>query len=527
MRSMHATVPAGAIQLAPALALLLGLATIGALDILRAGRSVARLAALLALALALGAAIRLALLARVASLDFALAVRLGDDPTTIGWHVDALAVHCLVALLIVGLAVVNRIGSEHSARRIGVVLLTLVVATVLFGATSVDLVVGLWLIVVLIGMGDLIVAHQADKALAWASLALSVAPVMAFAGAILASSHGGVALLTFAPSPANQPAAVLLAIAGLASAGLTPLNGWLAHPTDLPIDAFIADAVLPLAGFYVAARALSLTVPEHSLAVVALVIGFGLWTVGDANQALWKVHRFPDVMREAGRGETALAFIALAVGSKFALGAATFLLAVSVIARTSSRLAGPDWLARIGWASSAGLPPLPGFVGRWLCAVAAFAAGQWLLGLAIGAAGFVLNLGLFGTRSIRVVDENPPTTIDLMLACLLVIVGLAPIRVASAVVADQSVVGPPASGLAIALLAIVVVLAPTAIAATVERSRRPSYRPAASQSIQNLYWGDVEHVAERVSEAWRVVDTRYNLPFGFLAIVVALFALMR
>lgn len=526
MRSMHATVPAGAIMLAPALALLLGLASIGVLGTVGVGRGAARLAALLALALALGATLRLALLARAAPLDLSLTIRLGDDPTTIGWHVDALAALCLVALLIVGLAATNRTESARAAR-VAVALVALLVSIALFLSTSLSSVVGLWLIVVLIGMIDLVVERQADEALAWASLALCVAPVLAFAGAMLVSSRAGVALLTDAPSPANQPAVVLLTFAGLASAGLTPLNGWLARTTDSPIAAFIADAVLPLAGFFLAARALRLTVPDRSLAVVALLIGFSLWTIGDANQALWKADRLPGVIRAAGRGETALAFIALAVGSGFALAAATYLLIFSVIARTSSRLAGPDWLARVGWASTAGLPPLPGFVGRWLCVVAAFAAGQWLLGLALGAAGFVLNLGIFGTRSIRASDEKPPTTIDLLLAGLLVAAGLAPGREAFAVVAGQSTADATAPGPAVALLAIVVVLAPTAIAATIGRSRRLSHHPPASQSIQDLYWGDVEHVAERVSEVWRVVDTRYNLAFGFLAVVVAVFALMR
>src|SRR5581483_6349981 len=123
MRSMHATVPAGAIMLAPALALLLGLAILGALDILRVEWGGARLAALLALALALGAALRLEVLARVAPLDLSLAIALRDDSSVVGWHLDAVAGLCLIALLIVGLTASSEAASTRPTRPAAVALL--------------------------------------------------------------------------------------------------------------------------------------------------------------------------------------------------------------------------------------------------------------------------------------------------------------------------------------------------------------------------------------------------------------------
>jgi multicomponent Na+:H+ antiporter subunit D len=527
MRIMHATVPAGALVLAPALVVLLGLAILGTLDSLRVGWHAARLAALVALGLALGAALRLWLLARVAPLTLSLAPLPGSESASIGWYVDNQAGLGVVALLAAGLGATRPVDGAWPIRRAALALLMLVVAITLLLTTSVAVVAGLWLLLVLIGTIELTIDRQIASALAWASLALGIAPLLTFVGAFLASAHAGVALLTAAPSAANQTAAVLLTIAGLASAGLTPLNGWLAHPDSSPIAGLIADAALPLAGFSLAVRARGLIDPGHAAALVVLLVGFGLWSTLDANQALWKARGFPEVVREAARGETALAFIALSIGSSAALAAASFLLTFSVIARTSSRLVARTWLARLGWASAAGLPPLPGFVGRWLGITAALAAGQWLLALVLGAAGFVLNLGLFGTRSIRDENGSPPTTVDVLLAGLLVAAGLAPARVAIAVVAGQPGLVGAAEPVVAILVSMIVVLVPTAVALTVDRPRRPLTGATIERRVQDRSWSRLEQLAGSCAERWRVVDGRYDLPIGFLTVVVAVFTLMR
>ncbi len=528
MRTMHATVPTGAIVLAPALVVLLGLAILGALDSRRIGWHAARLAALVVLGLALGAALRLWLLARTAPLDLSLAVLPGDDSATIGWHVDKLAGLCVVTLLVAGLGAVQLAEGARPTRRVVLVLATLLVAIAVLLTASVAWVAGLWLLLVLIGVAELAADRQVAGARAWASLAVGVAPLLGFAGTVLAAAHEGVASLTVAPSAVNQTAAVLLILAGLASAGLTPLNDWLARATGSPAASLIADAALPLVGFSLAARAMGWVDPGHATALEALLVGFGSWSVLDANQALWRAQGFPDVVREAGRGETALAFILLGAGSSDALAAATFLLVFAVIARTSSHLSARTWLARLGWASAAGLPPLPGFSGRWLGVAAALAGGQWLLGLVLGAASFALNLGLFGTRSIGTESSRSPTTIDALLAGLLAAAGLVPARIALAVIAPRTgPVGAAEPGVVVTLLAMIIVLVPTMIAVTVDRSRRPASGPAARSRVQDRYWQRVEQLAESCAERWRVVDARYDLPIGFLAVIVAVVTLMR
>jgi len=583
---MQAMTLASAVVLAPALALFLGLVVVGLVGACRLPGRPARWIGLPATACALGMAVRLWLLARSGALLFDVV----QPPTTvglaIGGRLDVVAGVSLVAALAVGLTSIDRGTTEPRAAEVAALLGSLLLAVGLLLVDNIAIVAELWAALVLVAAGGSIAARHVDVALSWMSLACCGVPALVLSGATLTASSGGGASLVGAPGVSSGWAVFSLAAVGALSAGITPLNAWLDRSADSGVVTLIADALLPLAGFYLAARAVGLVGAGGSTGLTVLLMVAGFWGIADAAHAAWTAGDHSAVSRAAGRGECGLAFVALAIGTQPAIAAALFLTVFGVLARTLARTAGPDLLGRVGWASMAGLPPLPGFAARWLIVVAAFAVGDWLLGLAVGVAALVLDLGLFGSISIgrpgdarsAASDEVEPTaaqgvgqelvsrrdaaTIDrgtaaasklpsdvrlsarglkffarratawprVAIAGVLVLAGLAPARWLLATLLPVAAMPgrtAPTALLPATLLAVLVAVLPILVAGIAVRPWLSPPRQEISRTIQERAWDVVERSAERTAELSRVVEGRYNLAFGFLVVVAAAFALVR
>jgi multicomponent Na+:H+ antiporter subunit D len=517
--------------LAPALALLLAAALVGGLAVPRISQNVARGIGLAFTAAALGMAVRLWLVSRSRDLYVALPVPSGGDASATDVHVDPIAGLILISILTVGLATLDEGAAQTSAIRVAAVLFTLTIAAVFVLSTSLLVIAILWTALIFAPAVWSIAGKEVGEAISWASLAVIVAPILALSGAILGAGHGGTALLTVEPSSANLWAALLLGIVGLVGAGLTPLKDWLLRPTRMGLTTMIADGILPLVGFYLALRAMGLLGADRPVVLGAVFIGVGLWCVGDAARQARQADSFLAVIRAAGRGDSGLAVIALGIATRPAVAAAVFLLVFGVLARTSARIARRDWLARLGWASMAGLPPLPGFVGRWLIVVAALGAGQWFLAIIIAVGAMVLTSAMFASASVRNDGDESLSFAEIALASTLLVGGLVPQHWLFSMVVPLTMLpelpSPAASRIAILLALLAVTLSSlTAVAVARQSPQLPRHRDV-DDRLQDRSSDGVVRVAERVAELGRAVDARYNLPFGFLAVIVAVFALVR
>lgn len=527
---MHAQTLASAIVLAPALALLLGFVIFNALWMIGSAKNLPRHVALFVTAVALGMVARLWIASRSGAQTFNVASPSGPASETLAIHVDVLAGVCLAAMLLAGLARVDREEATGSRFSGSALLLALAVATVLFLSASVAAFTVLWVGLIFLGTAEAIARRGLDDAVSLLALALCGAPVLVVSGAAIASTGNGSSLALAASPSVVQWAALSLALVGAASAGITPLNGWLHRDHQSEVAGLVSDVVLPLTGIYLATRALQLAGPERSIALSVVLVGFGLWGAGDAAHAAFTARSLAAQSHAAGQGESGLAFVALAIGTQSSIAAALFLTAFSVLARSGARVAGRDWLARLGWASSVGLPPLPGFVGRLLVVAAACAAGEWPLAIALGAAALVLDLGVFANRTLPARPERSTSPFALALLGVVALAGLIPTRALVAQLLPASAFpGVPshAPSAALAVLALLIALAPVLIAPVVAKPRSAPPHADISQTIQERGWDGLERFAESVAGLARIVEGRYNLAAAFVVIVVAIFAFVR
>lgn len=513
---MQSTTLATLVVLAPLLALVLGLVVAVLVGAWRARAT--RWACLVATALALGAVAKLWLLARTSPFDLALTGPVPLILTTLDVHFDLARGLAAITVLILGLCAFAAAPGEDGQSR-GDYLATLVAllaALALTLTTDLLIVSVAWTALVAIGVLALIAARRTDEAAAWIVLGVCGAPALLVGGALLQTTRA-------APSGAAGVSAewtvLLLAIVGAVSAGITPLAGWLERSPGSGAFTFIADAALPVVGFSLAVRATGLVDPTNSLGLSAVLIAAGLWGIADAADAAWSSRDPAATGRAAGRGEIGMAFVALAIGTQTAVAAGLFLVVVSVVARAIPRVNSRGLIGRIAWASGAGLPPLPGFLGRWLIVMAALAAGAWLLGIAIGLGCLVLDLGLLGGTPNPGNHPEPSPDTGKVLAGLLLLLAIVP---ASAFTGHP---GPAIDPVA-RLLALIIVLIPPLVATALARPRPAPRRATTVHRERSRGWESIEQIAERAAEASRIVEGRYNLAFGFLVAIVAIFALV-
>ena len=530
LRSMHAMTLASAVVLAPALALLLGFVFVNATRVKSSANAAPRKIALFATALALGMAARLWDISRSSVLSFTVASPPGPAPETLAVHVDVPAGVCLVALLLAGIACIGRDGTDQSRFSRATMLLALAGAVALFLSASIAAFTILWVGLLFLGAAGVIAHRGLDDAVSLLSLAACGAPVLVVSGAALASTGGGSSMSFPMPPPVAQWAALAIIMVGAASAGLTPLNGWIHQDSYPDVTSVVVDLALPLAGVYLAVRGMQLAGPERPIGVLIALIGFGLWGAGDAAHDAFTAGSVKAQCRAAGRCESGLAFVALAIGSQSSVAAALFLTVFSVLARTGARVDGRGWLARLSWASTIGLPPLPGFAGRWLVIAAACLVGQWPLAVAIGCASLLLDLGVFANRGVSAGTDRPTNSFALLPLGALAVAGVVPARWLIAellpVSALPGVSSPPLSW-TISVLALVIALAPLLIAPVAVKPRSAPSRPDISRTIQERGWDMFERFAEGVAGLGRIVEGRYNLAAAFVVIVVAIFGFVR
>ncbi|MGH2460631.1 MAG: hypothetical protein ACRDIY_17395 [Chloroflexota bacterium] len=527
---MHAQTLASAVVLAPALALLLGFVIFNALGRFGTAEGRSRGVALVAAAIALGMAARLWVTSRTGAQTVILASPSGPAADTLAVHVDVLAAVCLVVLLLAGLARVDRDDGARSRFSGAALLLTLAVATCLFLSASIAALTVCWAGLIFLGAAESIARRELDDAAPLLALALCGAPVLVVSGAAIASLGNGSPLTLAAPPSVVQWAALSLALIGAASAGITPLNGWLTRDRPSEVASLVSDVVLPLTGTYLAMRALQLAGSERSIVLSVVLVGFGLWGAGDAAHAAFTARSIEAQSRAAGRGESGLAFVALAVGTQSSVAAALFLTAFSVLARTSVRVAGRDELARLGWASTVGLPPLPGLVGRWLVVAAALAAGEWPLAVALGAAALLLDLGVFANRAFPARPARSTRPVALALLGAIALGGLIPTWwLIARLLPGASLPGTtsPAPSAALGILALAIALTPVLIAPLATKPRSVLPHADLGRAIQERAWDAIERFAEGAAGIARIVEGRYNLAAAFVVIVVAIFAFVR
>lgn len=527
---MHAMTLASAVVLAPVLALLLGFVIVNLPWVKSAAESAPRTIALFAAALALGMAGRLWDVYRSSALSFTVASPSGPAPETLAVHVDVVASLCLVALLLAGIARVGRDGIDRSGFSRAMLLLALAGAVALFLSASIAAFTILWVGLLFLGAAEVIAQRGMADAVSLLSLAVCGAPVLVVSGAALASTGGGSAMSLPVPLPLAHWAALATIVVGAACAGLTPLNGWIHQDSYPEVTSLVIDVALPLAGIYLAVRGVHLASPERSIAVLVALVGFGLWGAGDAAHDAFTARSVQAQCRAAGRCESGLAFVALAIGSQSSVAAALFLTVFSILARTGARVDGRGWLARLSWASTIGLPPLPGFAGRWLVIAAACLADQWPLAIAIGCASLLLDLGVFANRRLSAETDRPTNPTALLPLGVLAIAGIVPARWLIAELLPVSTLpgasSPPLSG-TISVLALVIALAPLLIAPVVMKPRSAPSRPDISRTIQERGWATFERFAEGAAGLGRIVEGRYNVAAAFVVIVVAIFGFVR
>ncbi len=488
-----------------------------------AGRDgAARRVALLSLAGALGAV--LGLFPSAAPLVTDVAVP-GGVPLPLV-RLDRPGLMVLAVLFLLGIAAVLALPGRHAGRAAAATAAAVLAAAGAVAAADLAAAAICWTLLVALGAADLVGARLADDAASWASLAVCGAPALLLASAVASPPTGAVAAV--GPLSHDQVTAAAVVLVGAASAGAAPLNGWLRRASRSGLVALIGDGLLPLAGITLIARTLMGMDGGWPAGLPVLLAVLGTAGIAEASFSASRAGDLPELSRAVGQGEASLALYALALGTPGGAGAALFLTAASVLARTSTCLAGRGWLARIGWASMAGLPPLPGWTGRWLVLLAALDARQWALALAVGAAVAVLGVGQSSSTALFRRDAAPPAGGDPGLFAVLALAGLAPGSLAAGLFSGES----PAVGRSLSwplvehLVAAVVPLAgvlPLALVRTRPRRRRAGLGRSVDERLGEL----AAALAEDAARAAGVIERRFGLAVGIVAVLAAVLTFVR
>lgn len=326
-------------------------------------------------ALAAGAGLRLGWVAHARPIEFTLFRWVSPADLSVAVRLDLTSVVLLVAIALLALAWTDRAESRGT---LGNGLLAAGFAALVVEAGSLAWIVYPWTALIVlavlrgVGRGSSILARR------WLILLLACGPA-AFLGAGAASS---VTSTFLAPSVGLLVplAEVVFVAVGAATAGVILTDDPSSIDAESDEQTFLTEAIFPLVGFSLAAHAIALApdrLPGSALVTLAVVGVLGaVAAIREATEAT-DLRR---VSRSVGKGECAIGFAGLALGPMGMIVAA-FLVATGCLARTAVARRGSMWPTLLGWASSAGLPPTPGFGARWLILGIALSTGHALVGL--------------------------------------------------------------------------------------------------------------------------------------------------
>jgi len=519
------------IGLAPVLvcgagALLLVLFQLGGVESRILGR-----AGLIALGLALGATVRIWDLVRRQPLTFTIGSWSPPAAVNLSIRVDLIDVAFMAACLLASFPILAR--SEPTSRGGSVFCLaSLGVAGMLFATDDLPLLAIVWSGVLILAIVRLIKLRRSAECVNFLALTLVGAPALVTSAAILSP----------VPNP-SQPTDLLVAFAlatlvlvGAASVGLGPLRQLRAVANASPNLEIMNDIVLPLVGFNLVLRAVTSTTNTLPIEVAGLLVLLGFSGLLEAAEAARKVGNLAELVRACNRGNMALAFLVLALGTASAISVAVFLVAVSTIAQAIVLAEPSDWRVVLCLGSLAGFPPLPVFLGRWALVGVALSAGSWPLtvavsmGVAMTSFGFwrgVARLNLAGSAVQP--DQMRSGAATLVPVAAIIGATLAPgtwlITTLLPSTALSSQLGPSPS-LTEALIGLALVVLPIMFAAALvrypERMRRSKTR---TRMQRNATRWTIEP-AEALAAGTRHIEDRYGLAIGILIAVGTVLALV-
>jgi hypothetical protein len=274
----------------------------------------------------------------------------------------------------------------------------------------------LWTLLVLLGpmVSGGITGLDTQVGPRWLAPGILAAVTLAVAAFALAARQSGSAVLPAGAQPGEGLAAAGLAVAAVVLLLAVPGAPKVSGPRDRRPYVWLTDAAVPLIGYVLAVRAVALiadgpTGPlgpggpvSAGLALAGTVgLGMGAWLAGRAADS--------DGLRTASRSvDGGLVLLAVAAGSPLALVAALYLAVAGALARSLATTALPigRWL---GAASLVGLPPLPGFAARGLVLAALLASGPWLVAGVAGVGTAVASHRLLGAFIARGRPAGDPT----------------------------------------------------------------------------------------------------------------------
>jgi hypothetical protein len=362
----------------------------------------------------------------------------------------------------------------------------------------------------------------------WLAVALGGSTVLALVSAFGPVAAEGAGAATSLP----RGAGALLALVGAAGLGLLPTTrSILAHRGAAGV---LADGLLPLAGLGLAAR--GVTVESAGTLTVLAFVALGVVGCGLAIRSAWRAEDLIRLRAAAGQANAGLAFFALAVGTPGAVAAAGLLIAVGVAGRALAGSSTRNWSRWLGWATLLGLPPLPGFLARWLLLLAVLAAGRWLLAVALAVVILVVCAVLVRQFAALAVAVPRGQTGEEWLsgfgpglaAVVLVLCGLVPSRWwFGLLLGATATAGRVPSGVGpLGIAALLIVLLPLPIGMTALWTARRAPPPARLRRPVGG-WENARRAAGLLAEIAHVVEDRYDLAVGLLLGLAVLFAFVE
>ena len=310
------------------------------------------------LVLALLATARLLIVGHGQAVDVTVVGPTALDAFVVPWstilgvaRVDVFALSGLTVALVLGIveltatpAPVN--GAERQALvSIGGILVT---GLLLFSADSVS-VTTLWFALPLLGVAAIVASQTLGPGRTtdgppvtasttfvdlqgWLTVALVAAPVLWLADSVLVSTNGGPSLFGVHSVPPGFPIALILA--GAATAGIAPFDGWRAGIARHSDAALVADGLAPLVGFALAARALGTAGARADRLPLVLLVLIGLWGLTRLTRPDFRHLGFSTLARI----DRSIAFILLVLPSPIATEAGVALIGIEALGRAFQRV---------------------------------------------------------------------------------------------------------------------------------------------------------------------------------------------
>jgi hypothetical protein len=458
---------------------------------------------------------------------------------------DLPVVVCLAASLVVGLTGWEALRDRRAWWRGPVIALAMVFAVLLIGDPNLGAAPTFWFALALLGAG-LTIAELGPHVQIRSELN-DRAPTLADAGTWLAVGLVGAALLevvgalTLAANPGSAAAGpfgrtttLLLIVLGAISLGLPPFGGWRRGLARRDPVGLLVDGLLPLVGVSLAARGLETPLAGGDGLTTLVLLALGGLGIAAGLRLVWRADHLVDLRLATGQLDAGLAYLGLGLGTRPAIAAAVALVAIGAISRAATRVPTRHWSRWLGWASLVGLPPLPGFLARWLFLGVALSTGPWPLALAIGVAVPVATVGVFrqfvnlGVAGSHPVESEPVQPGGLSLASLaLVALALVPTGFVAQTLAPLSFASAAGARALLSTPALLIALLPLPLAIALPPTARRHRAATASPGGPPFLWGLAQQLGRRLAGATWVIEDRYDLAAGLLVALAVFFAFVE